>query len=188
MRDDHVNMANYQAAVDVAETLTRELRSTLNGNGLGRFEAVPSCAKWWRTKAGGSTLPPAHSADHGSARDGNEAFEHQLDAKRQKLGASEVDRLKTMGVFNYCQATAGASHGRLPTVNVFAKKKGAKTPERLCMKFLTRGHVCEKEACKLPHVPNIDNLPLADRSKLLAFVKKQKGLSWVAGKAPPGTD
>jgi hypothetical protein len=106
--------------------------------------------------------------------------------KRQKvLDPVEADRKKSLGVLVFDSGPSGV--GRLPGIDVYSKNKGAKTPERLCMKFLTKGYQCTKDNCKLPHVTNISALPAAARAKMALFVSKQPGLSWAEGKAPSGT-
>jgi hypothetical protein len=119
------------------------------------------------------------------------------DTKRQKTQAAppagkktqgvspDPDRKKSLGALNFDPAVAGTT--RLPQVNVYHRNRNAKNPERLCMKFLTRGYVCDRPDCKLPHVSNLDDLTAAERTKLTEFVRKQPGLTWAEGKAPAGT-
>ena len=83
--------------------------------------------------------------------------------------------------------TAAAGTTRLPNLPVYHKKKGAKSPERLCMKFLTRGYACTSRECRFPHVGNVETLTEGEKTKFIEAVKKQPGLSWVDGKAPAGT-
>ncbi|CAB9523035.1 unknown protein [Seminavis robusta] len=107
--------------------------------------------------------------------------------KRQKTAdPGDNDRKKTLGMLTFDTAVAGTN--RLPMVTARAKKRGGKTPERLCMKFLTRGYFCPGGLdCKMPHIINVDQLTADNRTKLVAFVKNQPGLGWVAGKAPAAT-
>lgn len=118
-------------------------------------------------------------------------FQPTTTPKRQKVqdqvpDSAEVERRKGLGILVFDTTASGTT--RLPTINVYTKKKGAKTPERLCMKFLTRGHSCANASCKFPHVTNVDSLPDPEKAKFVAFVKKQPGLSWVEGRAPSGTN
>jgi hypothetical protein len=189
--------SNYRAAIDVADALIADLRAILNGNGLGKFEGTPTCSHWFssaltaRAGSGAAGHTGRAAAPSGSATGG--------DPKRQKTqnGSSDadrngrtppdpdLDRKKALGIIQFDPAVAGTT--RLPNINVYYKKRGAKTPERLCIKFLTRGFACGQANCKLPHLTNVDVLPQADRTKLVEFVRKQPGLSWVEGKAPAGT-
>jgi hypothetical protein len=173
-RDEAIDYANYQTALDVSDLLISDLRAILNGNGLGKFMGVPTASPWFQAEG------TSHSRDGGgkAANDGP--------PKRQRLtdDADEAHR-KTLGVLEYDTRVAGTT--RLPTLNVYTKKKGGKTPERVCMKFLTIGYSCSTGTCKFPHVMSIDSLPGPEKTKLVAEGKKQKGLSWVAGRAPSGT-
>ena len=47
---EHVNIANYQSALNVADGLISDLHAIIHGNGLGKFKGVPSCASWFPTK------------------------------------------------------------------------------------------------------------------------------------------
>jgi hypothetical protein len=107
------------------------------------------------------------------------------DSKRQRLDPADLDRKKSLGILTFDTATAGTT--RLPTCPAYAKKKGAKFPERLCMKFMTKGYACASPDCKFPHVSNVNSLPDGDKSKLVEFVRKTPGLTWVEGKASAGT-
>jgi hypothetical protein len=148
---------------------------------LGKYDGTPSCALWFVPEP----KTPAKSTT-GTAR-GNSSAPHEP-AKRQKtqgLDPAELDRKKTLSILEFDPAVAGTT--RLPVLNVFYKKRGAKVAERLCMPFLTRGHVCSNTDCKKPHVTNIDTLPAAEKTKMIDNVKKSPGLTWVTGKAPTGT-
>ena len=179
-----VDVSNYTAALALADNLTNDLRAMLHGNGLGRFSGTPMCSSWFGKSPsppvtpirGGGTSKPSPPKGSGDSPP----------SKRQKPDASEVERKKTLGAFLYDPDTGGSP--RLPTINVFKKKRGAKTPERLCMKFLTQGHCCNNPNCRNPHESNLASLPAPDRAKLVEFVKNSPGLSWAEGKALPGTD
>ena len=106
-------------------------------------------------------------------------------AKKPAPDTADLERRKQLGLLTFDSAVAGTS--RLPPINVYHKTKNAKTPERLCMKFLTRGYACESANCKLPHLATIDVLTAASKTKLIEFVKKQSGIAWAEGKAPAGT-
>ena len=101
------------------------------------------------------------------------------------MDPAEAERRKTMGLLDFDSTAAGST--RLPICPVYFKRKGAKTPERLCMRFLTRGHVCDRGDCKFPHLTTIAQLSDTDKTKFTDFVKKQPGLSFAEGRAPPGT-
>ena len=184
-RGERPSLANYQTPIDVADTLIRDLRAILNGNGLGKFEGVPYCAPWFGSVVPSSKL--ALPATASGAKPSASASSASGAAKRQKvLDPAELERKKGFGVLLFDPVVAGSP--RLPTIDVYHKNKGAKTPERLCMKFLTKGHCCAKPDCKFPHISNVETLPQAEKDKLVTFVKNQAGLSWVEGKAPSGTN
>ena len=73
------------------------------------------------------------------------------------------------------------------TLDQVDPRVGAKLPERLCMKFLTRGYACTDKDCPFPHVGNVETLTPSNKTKFCEAVKKQPGLSWAEGKAPAGT-
>lgn len=172
-RGEPIAKSHYTTPCQVADNLISDLVAILNGNGLGKFNDVPSCAPWF-TRGDDKPGTPKSRAPT------------ETGAKRQKVGnEAESDRLKTFGSLLYNTETSGTT--RLPTINVYSKKRGARTPERLCMKFMTQGYSCMTENCKFPHITNINGLPDADKTKFVDFVKKQKGLSWAPGKAPTGT-
>jgi hypothetical protein len=179
-RGEPIGLANYQSALDLADSLTSDLRSILNGNGLGKYEGVPTCAQWFSpaaAKTQGSTRGPTSGAGSGDAV-----------AKRQKTlpaNPADAERKKSLGILEFDTTVAGTR--KVPVPNVFHKKRGAKLPERLCMNFLTKGYSCTNDGCNKPHITNIDTLPGPDKAKLIDFVKKQPGLSWVPGKSPTGT-
>ena len=175
MNGNAVEYSGFKSAVAVADTLTRDLQNILSGSGLGKFEGKPVCALWFApvTPAPGPKSTPVATSGDGR------------DAKRPKLDQAELDRKKTLGMLVFDTAAAGTK--RLPTPTARGKKKGSKTPERICMKFLTQGFYCpDGMACKSPHLTNLNQLTDDNRTKLIDFVKKQPGLSWAAGKAPPG--
>lgn len=173
-----VAISNYKAAIDVADALISDLRAILNGNGLGKFSGVPSCAPWFPSAR--IVTPPRGTSGTAAGSD----------AKRQKTqdpprDSADAERKKSFGLLEFDSSAAGAT--RLPTANVYFKKRGAKNPERLCMRFLTRGFSCDSTNCKLPHITQLTVLPSVDQTKLIEFVRKQPGLSWVSGKGPAGT-
>ena len=81
----------------------------------------------------------------------------------------------------------GSPNRRLPACPVYKKGRNARSSERLCMKYLTKGFACTNQKCKLPHVSTLSNLPPDDKATFINFVKNTPGLSWVEGKALPGT-
>jgi hypothetical protein len=182
-RGEPVASLNYQSAIDVSDALISELRAILNGNGLGKFAGIPTCSSWFpRVSSAPGVSPPSTPSAGG-------------DLKRQKMQVTppsgiakppvDLEHRKALGVLQFDAAAAGSS--RLPSANIYHKKRGSSTGERLCMKFLIRGFACDSTDCKLPHVSNVDSLPPAVKAKLIEFVRKQPGLSWVEGKAPAGT-
>ena len=179
-RGEPIAVSNFQGAIDVADGLITELRAILHGNGLGKFSGTPICALWFKQPAAGPGRVPRDASTR------NPSVAPETGSKRQKtLDPAETERRKTLGMIEFDTVAAGTS--RLPTINVYVKKRGGKTPERLCMKFLCRGHTCPNPDCKFPHITNIEALPDAERAKFILFVKKQPGLNWVEGKAPAGT-
>ena len=177
VKGESVGIANYQSSLDVADGLVSDLRAIINGNGLGKFEGTPSCSAWFstgtvaRTGRPSPTEPPSLPA---------------TSPKRQKTNdVDDIEKRKGNGVLIFDPAAAGTN--RLPTINVYSKKRGAKTQERICMKFLTRGQSCNSPTCKFPHISNAMNLPAGERAKFVTFVRTQPGLTWVPGKEPTGT-
>ena len=177
---------NFDGAIAVSTTVTNDLRSMLYGNGLGKFQGSPLCGPWFCDNVpppvvprGRGAMPPLASRDQATGP-------RDQSAKKQKtadLGPDEIERRRGLGVL---QLTGSQ---RLPTCPVLRKKKGAKAPERLCMGFMTKGHYCAKTnaECRFPHVTSVGTLPEHDQKKLIQFVASHPGLSWVDGKAPPGT-
>jgi hypothetical protein len=189
-RGDPVGLSNYRSAIDVADALIAELRAIVNGNGLGKFEGTPSCAPWFAPVGGASPKSPFSlepRAPTGAVGGGDSKRQKTADtgAKKPAADPADLERRKGLGLLTFDSAIAGTT--RLPPINVYHKAKNAKTPERLCMKFLTRGHACETVNCKLPHLPGVEALTPASKTKLIEFVKKQPGISWAEGKAPAGT-
>lgn len=178
--DGDITLASYQSAIDVADSLTTNLRSILYGNGEGTFKERPMCADWFL----GATTKPAPERIRGAGTaPGATAATAQ---KKQKTASPpDVARLKTLGVLAYNSSVEGATLDWIDRCPVKAKKKGGKTPERLCMKYLTQGFACEG-TCRKPHVPNLSALTEGDRKKLVDYVGKCKGLSWLPGKEPAG--
>jgi hypothetical protein len=186
-RGDPVAISNYKAAVDVADSLISDLRAILNGNGLGKFEGVPVCSPWFGASPTHPIVTPPRNPEVSGAKRQKVLDAPGIDrvGPKRASDSSDADRKKSFGILQFDSAAAGTS--RLPTANVYHKTRGAKTPERLCMRFLTRGFACDRADCKLPHMTNIDLLPAAEKTKLVEFVRKQPGLSWADGKAPAGT-
>ena len=166
-----VLLANYDTAIAVADGALAELRAIIFGNGLGKFGGQPCCYSWFSTKQG------PEGGTGGGARD---------NPKRQRITSAESERHKKLGVLNYDPEASGTT--RLPNIPVYAKKRGSKKLERLCMSFLTRGYSCDSPTCRFPHVSNINTLGEDERKKFIDFVKNQPGLTWVDGKAPSGTN
>ena len=187
LKNRGVDIANYHGAIAIADKAITNCKVTFESMAHGHFHEVPRCLTWFQP-APGKPTPGAAATKEGGQRGsgGSTPAGSGAGSKRQKtVDPEEAERRKAFGVLNFDSAAAGSN--RLPVVNVFRKKRGAKNPERLCMKFLTVGHACTNPDCKLPHVSDLDSLPLEDRKKLLEFVERQRGLTWVAGKAPAGT-
>ncbi|CAB9530401.1 unknown protein [Seminavis robusta] len=154
-----VQYSDFRGAIATADSHIHDLQAILNGSGLGKFEGTPTCASWFKfigTHAGrppAAARPPAAPPARSGDRPGDTA-----PAKRQRVDdPAENDRKKTLGILTFDSTVAGTS--RLPTVTARAKKRGSKTPERLCMKFLTQGFYCANgNDCKMPHIANIELL------------------------------
>ena len=174
MKGENVAMANYANAVAVADASIAELRAIINGNGLGKFGGLPCCADWF------SRAEPSQPRTRGGGE-----LVGSSGPKRQKVDPDEIERKKALGMLTYDTTVAGTT--RLPNLPVYHKKKGAKSPECLCMKFLTRGYACTDKDCPFPHVGNVETLTPSNKTKFCEAVKKQPGLSWAEGKAPAGT-
>ena len=174
MRGGTVGLDNYASALAVANRQIADVRAIFNGNGMMKFAGTPETAAWFVVQGG--TRPSRDRTE--PTRDG--------DTKRPKLDPAELERKKGLGILEFDATVAGSA--KLPISPAYAKKRGSKTPERLCMKFLTRGHACTNPNCRFPHVSNVSTLPEAERQKLDEFVRKQPGLSWVSGKEPTGTN
>ena len=173
MGGSEVSYSNYATALAVADSCISDLRTIVNGNGLGKFGGVPCCVSWF------VATPRA------DPRTDNRADRSAVKKPRILDDPAEAERRTRYGMLDFDPDEAGTK--RLPTCKVRAKRRGSKYPERLCMPFLTRGHQCGNPNCKLPHLPNLDGLSDADRKEFHEFVDKTPGLSWVPGKAPPGT-
>ena len=187
-----VALTNYKSAIDVADALISDLRAILNGNGLGKFEGTPSCALWFPSGAAPGRVPgpaqraPANPTPGSDAKRQKTKDAPDTDRGKKALGdQTDLERKKTLGALTFDSTAAGTT--RLPQINVYFKQKNAKQHERLCMKFLTQGHVCETPNCKLPHLSNLDLLSASERTKLNEFVTKQPGVAWASGQAPAGT-
>jgi hypothetical protein len=181
-RGEPIAFINYRSAIDVSDALIGDLRAILSGSGLGKFAGIPICHSWFS---------PGSNSRGGNTPSG---FTAGGDPKRQKTQASPLakgnspadpEHRKTLGILQFDATAAGST--KLPLIPVLHRLRGSRTPERLCMKFLTRGFACNVSDCKQPHVTNINSLPPDARLKLIEFVKKQPGMSWAEGKAPAGT-
>jgi hypothetical protein len=189
-RGDPIGISNYRSALDVSDALISELRAILNGNGLGKFAGTPSCALWFnsahlKSPGGGGSSPRLPSGPAAGGGDPKRQKTADPAIKKPAPEPAELEKRKGSGLLTFDPAIAGTT--RLPAINVYHKTKSAKTPEWLCMKFLTQGYACESTACKLPHMASVDALTAASKTKLIEFVKKQPGISWAEGKAPAGT-
>jgi hypothetical protein len=185
-RGEPIAVRHYESAIQVADALTADLRAILHGNGLGKFQDIPTFAEWYLPNKPIVTPPRGGAA----ALPGKEPKRQRTsDAAtppgRPAVDAAVLETRKALGLLVFDSAVAGST--RLPNINVYHKKQGAKSPERLCLKFLTRGFACDKEDCKLPHVTGLNVLRPAERTKLIDFVKKQPGMAWAEGKGPAGT-
>lgn len=175
LKDQAVSWANYRAAIDVADALIADLRAILNGNGLGKFAGTPNCAPWFSSAA-----PTRDAAAGGSSSD----------SKRQKTQGTppkaatpeETERRKKLGLLVFNSAEAGST--TLPNCTVYHKRAGARSPERLCLNFMTRGYACSQPDCKLAHIIQLSHLGPAEQTKLADFVRKQKGMTWAPDRGP----
>ena len=180
-----VTLANYTTAIAVANGHIQTLRAVVNGNGLGHFRDVPYCSTWFGTAPPATRAAPVPRAT---------PERRTTDTGRGSAGratpadlAEVTERLRTMGCLEFDSAAPSAKADFIDKVNVRAKKRGSRVAERLCMKYLTKGFTCGDTNCKRPHVPNLNTLPEADRKKMIEFVSRTPGLSWVPGRLPAGT-
>jgi len=180
-----VTLANYTTDIAVANGHIQTLRAVVNGNGLGYFRDVPHCATWFGTAPPATRAAPASRAaperrttDTGCSPAGR--------ATPADL-AEVTERLQTMGALEFHPAAPNAKADFIDKVNIRAKKRGSHFAERLCMRYLTKGFSCGDTNCKRPHVPNLNTLTESDRKKMIEFVAKTPGLSWVPGRLPAGT-
>ena len=178
MKGGDVTLASYQAPIEVADGLISNLRSILYGNGEGTFKDRPHCAPWFLKEKKSLSGPSAE-------RIRGAGSSPSAPPKKQKSNPVDMDRLKTFGPLVHESTVAGAILDWIDRCPVKAKKKGAKTPERLCMKYLTQGFACDG-VCRKPHVPSLNSLSDGDRKKLGDFVSKSEGLSWTPGREPAG--
>ena len=169
-----IGLENYKTALAVAEQCTTELRTIVNGNGLGKFTGTPMCASWFSNGFSSS----------GAATD--RARDEQTPAKKQRVvSVEDIERRKAAGSLTY-DKTAGGS-AKLPDLPVYHKRRGAKNSEKLCMAYMTVGYHCSDPRCKRPHVSNLAILTEASRTKLAEAVATSPGYKWVPGREPPGT-
>jgi hypothetical protein len=180
-----VALANFDTAHAVADGVISELRAILNGNGIGKFQGTPCSLTWF---AGATMEPPTTPPK--AARPAPSGAAPTSAPKKRRLEPAEVERKKGLGILTFDAQAAGTD--RLPSLTVYHKSRGARSPERLCMPFLTKGHCCNKmergEVCKLAHVSSVDVLSTAERTKMVAQVRSKPGLTWVEGRAPSGTN
>ena len=126
-------------------------------------------------------LPPSRDAATGGA---------YSESKRQKTSGTppkvatpeETERRKKLGLLVFNPTEAGSAS--LPTCTVYHKRSGARSPERLCLNFMTRGYSCGHPDCKLAHIVHLAHLGSAEQTKLTEFVRKQRGLSWAPDRGP----
>jgi len=178
-----VTASNYDTAIAVADGHISNLRTVINGNGLGSFRDVPFCASWFAPVARVVPQVKPSSALPGAPSSGTAGPARPTPADLAKL----TERLRALGILEFDASSPSAKTNFLDKAPIKARKKGGKVPERLCMKFLTKGFACTDPKCKRPHTPNINTLPESDRRKFVEFVSKTPGLSWVSGKEPAGT-
>jgi hypothetical protein len=98
--------------MDVSNALISDLRAILNGNGLGKFEGTPSCTSWF------GASPPERSLCN-TDRSDDARPKHQ----KTVIDSSEIEHKKMLGILTFNALAAGTSH--LPTINIYAKKRGA---------------------------------------------------------------
>ena len=169
-----VSFSNYEGAILVADDCINRLKTTLLGHGLGRLADTPCCMDWFpgpRSPSG--TAPPT---------DGSSA------PKKARISDDEeAERRKSLGILDMDRTVLGTNRFPL-TFPVYHQQRGMKSPERVCAHFMTRGFHCKSAKCKHPHISNPDLLSNEERKKLVDYVEKYNGLSWVPGKAPAGTE
>ncbi|CAB9531873.1 unknown protein [Seminavis robusta] len=177
-----VQYENFLGAIATADSHIHDLRAILNGSGLGKFDGLPTCSTWFPDARGKPLQIPRNQNQNPDRVRGGDPTPQ----KRQKTAdPGDNDRKKLLGMLTFDTAIAGTN--RLPMVTARAKKRGSRTPERLCMKFLTKGYFCGGgPECKMPHIINLDQLNPDNQKKLVDFVKNQPGLGWAEGKAPAG--
>ena len=175
-------LTSYQSALAVSDHLITNLLSILYGNGEGTFKERPTCASWFLP--GKPKIAPKDAAKR--IRSAGTSPAAAAPKKQKTATAADVERRKALGVLSYDLSAEGANLDWIDRCPVKALKRPSKVRERLCMKFLTLGFACGG-TCKKPHFPNLNVLPEGDRTKLVDFVGKSAGLSWVPGKEPAGT-
>ena len=177
---NQVTLGNYATALAVADGHIHNLRTVVNGNGLGSFRDVPHCSTWFGTPSSGTRPAPISQGPTGTGRGAA--------GRATPADLAEVtERLRALGALEFDSAVPNAKTDFLDKVTVRAKKRGSRVAERLCMRFLTKGFACADAKCKRPHVPNLNTLPEPDRKKMIEFVAKTPGLSWAPGRLPAGT-
>ena len=173
-----VETSNYTAVSRAADLVIDNLNNVILGSGLGRFEGCPHAHSWFSAPA------PSHVPRSPPTVD-------QPPAKRQRGGAAtpldpdRITKAKASGVLVFDPLAAGTKE--LPLCSVRDTRPGSKTPERLCMPFMTRDHFCSEPNCPRPHISNLKRLSSDKKRESLAhFVSKTPGLSWSPGHAPSG--
>jgi len=177
-----VTLASYQSALVVSGHLITNLSSILYGNGEGTFKERPTCASWFLP--GKPKVAPKDAAER--IRGAGVSPAAAAPKKQKTATATDVERLKALGVLSYDALAKGANLDWIDLCPVKALERPSKVREQLCMKILTLGFACGG-TCKKPHFPNLNVLLEGDHKKLVDFVSKSSGLSWVPGKEPAGT-
>ena len=183
-----IDVLNFSTPLAVADGAITELRAIINGNGLGKFAGVPYCAPWFSkdaTRVGTSRIRGGNEQGGSSGSKRGRDTSDSSSSKKPRADSADHEKSKTLGLLCFDANAAGTN--RLPNMPVYHKKRGAKAPERLCMKFLSRGFVCTNKDCPFPHISNLKVLAEGERTKMIDYVDKQPGLSWAEGKGPAGT-
>ena len=180
-----ITIGNYATALAVANGHIHNLKAVVNGNGLGSFRDVPHCASWFGTPPGATRAAPnpRTTSERTAPVSGRTSNSRATPADLAQV----TERLRALGVLEFDASAPNAKADFFDKVNVRAKKRGSREAERLCVRYLTKGFACSDSQCKRPHVPNLNTLPEPDRRKLIEFVSRTPGLSWVSGQQPAGT-
>ena len=104
--------------------------------------------------------------------------------KKGRLDEATVANRKQQGMLVF--DASKTRNRRLPNCPILEQLSDKKTPERLCMKFMTQGFFCAGNPCPLVHHAKLQHFKTpAKQKEFIEFVKKTPGLSWADGKAPP---